>query len=293
MRCLFKFFSFCKILYNIIIIETITEIITNILKRMVVKLFKRILIQFTGNEEVEPLVRYAKLITKEYTDFEIVGLYIKDIEKYDMPTIPVNKDHMILPSSDEWNFFEDKRGHTIKESFKSLMPNSDFYLKTGRSAEVILEELRLFDLLILAKPDKITQETKEILKNHHKPIILVPFLDEYSFEKPLIADDQRLEVNKAFFNFMNIFTNMKEFTSISVNVEEKDVIDLNVYLAKTDKKLTYEFKTGHIDGVILEELKNYDLLIMGEMKYSFIYERIVGKSGLKLLEEITKPIFIS
>lgn len=255
-------------------------------------LFKRLLIQFTTEIEIDHLIRCAKAIKREYPEVEVAGLYVKDLEKYSIPSIPLHGE-VLKTQLDQWKILEDKREKKIRETFKSLMPNCAFYSKSGNVTDVVLNELRLFDLLLLSKPEKISIEIKELLRNHHKPILLVPPQDDYFFDKILVADDQRLEVNKAFFNFINMFTKVDEFKAVTVNAKNKDVVDLNDYLSKIDKKMLYEFKKGHIDEVITDYLKDYDLLIMGELKHSIAFERLVGRAGLKLLEKASKIIFIS
>ena len=44
--------------------------------------------------------------------------------------------------------------------------------------------------------------------------------------------------------------------------------------------------------VVIEEVENYDFIIMGDLKYAAMLEKITGKLGIRLLEAIKKPIFI-
>ena len=51
-------------------------------------------------------------------------------------------------------------------------------------------------------------------------------------------------------------------------------------------------KEGDPLKVVIEEVENYDFIIMGDLKYAAMLEKITGKLGIRLLEAIKKPIFI-
>lgn len=256
-------------------------------------MFRRVLLQITKEEEVEHLVKYAKLLKKKYPKLEVTGIYIKDLEKYDIPTTSLYGEFLSIDSTDQWNKLENERAEKIKAKFFELLPGSEFITKLGHASKVVLNELRLFDLLILLKSEKLSHEVKEVLRTHHKPLIMVPEASEYAFDKILIADDQRLEVNKALFNFMYLFDDINEFKSITVNPDEDENMDLNIYLSKVGKKIEQEFKTGHVDEVLMSAASECDLIVLGDLKYSFMFERIAGKVGIRLLELLKKPIFIA
>ena len=51
-------------------------------------------------------------------------------------------------------------------------------------------------------------------------------------------------------------------------------------------------KEGDPLKVIMKESNNYDFILMGDLRYTVMVERITGKLGIKLLEGLDKPIFI-
>ena len=51
-------------------------------------------------------------------------------------------------------------------------------------------------------------------------------------------------------------------------------------------------KTGDEFEEIKVEFERNDLMIMGNLKYFYMIEKIIGKTGAKLLEHSTIPIFI-
>lgn len=263
-----------------------------------INLFNRILVRFKNEDEVEYLTRYAKLIHEKYSNIEIVGLFIK-------PTLGI-EEHKLLKgydsTVDDWETLEKvidlrkkeekKEEEKIKAKFSSLMGESEFCVRSGAAADILLEELKLFDILIMAKPKILDNEFKTLFKNHYKPIIFVPKLEEYSFEKILLANDHQFEAYKALFNFMGIFEGIKNVTSISVNIREDERKNVNIYFNRSDRHIDCIYETGDIVNTILEQTKIYDLLIMGDLKHSFTFERITGKPGIKIIEEIEKPLFM-
>ena len=47
-----------------------------------------------------------------------------------------------------------------------------------------------------------------------------------------------------------------------------------------------------VGEIIKSEFDKNDLMIMGNLKYFYMIEKIIGKTGEKLLEHSTLPIFI-
>jgi hypothetical protein len=284
-------------------------------------MLNRILLNFNNERELEYLAKYSKCIKEKYPDVEIVGLFIKpDTENASFKGIINAYDsHQLSDEKEDYEKeikIEIKFEHKLKEKFMSLVEGGKFYIGSGNVADVLLDEMRLFDLLLLPQPtesnitvEKILKDhnnldnakelllfggknIKEILEKHHKPIIIVPDLENYSIDKILIADDQKLEVNKALFNFIDLFSNIENFTALSINMEKNAVKDLNIYFEKIGKKINYKFETGKTDKLILNYSEEYDLIIIGNLKHSFMVEKIMGKPGIRLIESTKKPIFI-
>ncbi|WP_319372081.1 hypothetical protein [uncultured Ilyobacter sp.] len=257
-------------------------------------MLNRVMVTLDNEAEVEHLARYGKMIIENYPNVEIVGVYIQPgIEEY---SYGAGVDYDIKGGKIDHELKIKKAMETeekIKEKFLSLFENYKFYSKTGDMSEVFLNELKLFDLAIISKTDKINHNLKEILKKHHKPIILVPDLDKFSLDKILIADDQGLEVNKSVFDFINAFEKVKEFKAITVNISQESVKDLTFYLEKIEKKIEYIFEEGPVDEIILDCAKEFDMLVLGNLKHSFLVEKLIGEAGVKIIEKIKKPVFIA
>jgi len=284
-------------------------------------MLNRILLNFNNERELEYLAKYSKCIKEKYPDVEIVGLFIKpDTENASFKGIINAYDsHQLSDEKEDYEKeikIEEEFENRLKNLFFSIVKDGKFYIGSGNYTDVILDEMRLFDLLLLPQPtesnitvEKILKDhnnldnakelllfgeknIKEILEKHHKPIIIVPDLENYSIDKILIADDQKLEVNKALFNFIDLFSNIENFTALSINMEKNAVKDLNIYFEKIGKKINYKFETGKTDKLILNYSEEYDLIIIGNLKHSFMVEKIMGKPGIRLIESTKKPIFI-
>ena len=284
-------------------------------------MLNRILLNFSNEREMEYLTKYAKSIKEKYPNIEIAGLFIKPNTENAAFKVIINADdsHQLGEEKEDYEKeikIEEEYEYRLKEKFISLVEDGKFYIGSGNVAEVLLDEMKLFDLLLLPQPSKSNvtainilkdhnnldnvkelllfgeKKIKEILEKHHKPIIIVPDLENYFIDKILVADDQKLEVNKAFFNFIDLFTDIKEFTALSVDINGNMTKDLNVYFEKIGKKVNYKFETGEIDKVILNYSEDYDLIIMGNLKHSFMVEKIMSKPGIRIIELANKPIFI-
>ncbi|MFZ1419829.1 MAG: GntR family transcriptional regulator, partial [Leptotrichiaceae bacterium] len=102
----------------------------------------------------------------------------------------------------------------------------------------------------------------------------------------LLLDDGGYKANRSLFEFFNIFGEQK-VDVLRVNIEDEDLL-------RERFKENYNLinKSGDPLKVIVEEVKKYDFIIMGDLKYAVMLEKITGKLGIKLLEAIKKPIFI-
>ncbi|TDT69807.1 hypothetical protein EV215_1348 [Hypnocyclicus thermotrophus] len=257
-------------------------------------MLNRVLVYFSSEEEVDYLLSFMEVLKKKYKNIEITGIYVKDISKYDV--IPPMVEGLVIDSTNnyilsEWNELEQKHEKQIKEKFLNKI-EGEFYTKEGNASDELLEEMKLHDLLIFAKEIYLKNEIKNIFKLHYKPIIAVPKLAHYNFEKILIADDNGLNINKSFFEFIKLFDDIKEFTALSINSETESKKDLNIYLNKIDKKINYKEEIGNEVEILKDYAYEADILVIGNLRYSFILEKLTGKIGVKIIEKINKPIFL-
>ena len=82
--------------------------------------------------------------------------------------------------------------------------------------------------------------------------------------------------------------------------QKVNVLRVNVEADESNEKLSERFgnnynlilKEGDTFKTIMEESKKYDFVLMGDLRYTVMVERITGKLGIKLLENLDVPIFI-
>lgn len=256
-------------------------------------MLKRILITFENLGDAEQLLKYSDVLTKNYA-CEVVGIYIKDIRKYEV--VPPMAEGMIIDSTNgfamrEWEIIEEKRAQEIKNLFIGKIPNGSFIIEEGIGLEGIVEKMKAFDLLLIAKGEYINANLKNILKFHVKPIIIVPKLNKYELDKVILLDDGGIRANGALSGFMNIFDNIKKIDSLTLGkaFEEDELMKKYYELNGLEIKKYFEENLEKIK----EYEETYSLFVMGNLRYNFLLEKLTGKFGVKILQNCNIPIFIA
>lgn len=252
-------------------------------------LLKRALFLVSAENEVEPLVEFAKVFKKRY-NVKVDAVYVKDILKYDVFPVTVEGIGINLGTNFAYKEFRNIENKTF-EKIKGRLEEefSKVYTKEGESAEVALEELKKYDLMVTVKNEKISPYMKELLRSIYKPLIVLPNRKNFKIENLLLLDDGAYNANKTLFTFFYMFDEQK------VNV-----LRVNVEADESNEKLSERFgdnynlvlKEGDTFKTIMEESKNYDFVLMGDLRYTVMVERITGKLGIRLLENLDVPIFI-
>ena len=252
-------------------------------------LLKRALFLVSAENEVEPLVEFAKVFKKRY-NVKVDAVYVKDILKYDVFPVTVEGIGINLGTNFAYKEFRNIENKTF-EKIKGRLEEefSKVYTKEGESAEVALEELKKYDLMVTVKNEKISPYMKELLRSIYKPIIVLPNRKDFKLENLLLLDDGAYNANKTLFTFFYMFDEQKV-----------DVLRVNVEADESNEKLSERFgdnyklilREGDTFKTIMAESKNYDLVLMGDLRYTVMVERITGKLGIRLLENLDVPIFI-
>ena len=252
-------------------------------------LLKRALFLVSAENEVEPLVEFAKVFKKRY-NVKVDAIYVKGILKYDVFPVTVEGIGINLGTNFAYKEFRDIENKTFENIKKPLEKEfSRVYTKEGESAEIALEELKKYDLIVTVKNEKISPYMKELLRSIYKPIIVLPNRKDFKLDKLLLLDDGAYNANKTLFTFFYMFDEQKV-----------DVLRVNVEEDESNQKLSERFgdnynlilKEGDTFKTIMAESKNYDLVLMGDLRYTVMVERITGKLGIRLLENLDVPIFI-
>ena len=252
-------------------------------------LLKRALFLVSAENEVEPLVEFAKVFKKRY-NVKVDAIYVKDILKYDVFPVTVEGIGINLGTNFAYKEFRDIENKTFEKIKEPLEKEfSRAYTKEGESAEIALEELKKYDLIVTVKNEKISPYMKELLRSIYKPIIVLPNRKDFKLDKLLLLDDGAYNANKTLFTFFYMFDEQKV-----------DVLRVNVEEDESNQKLSERFgdnyklilREGDTFKTIMAESKNYDLVLMGDLRYTVMVERITGKLGIRLLENLDVPIFI-
>ena len=164
-------------------------------------LLKRALFLVSAENEVEPLVEFAKVFKKRY-NVKVDAVYVKDILKYDVFPVTVEGIGINLGTNFAYKEFRNIENKTF-EKIKGRLEEefSKVYTKEGESAEVALEELKKYDLMVTVKNEKISPYMKELLRSIYKPLIVLPNRKNFKIENLLLLDDGAYNANKTLFTF--------------------------------------------------------------------------------------------
>ena len=250
-------------------------------------MLKRALFLVTNESEIDALCKFSKAISQKY-DVETHVLYVEDVLKYEVypPTINgVGLNVGLNYSYQEYINIESKNYKIIKDKIKKDF--TKVYSRDGETVEIALEELKKYDFLVVVKNDKVSSNLKELLRSSYKPLIILPLnIDEAKMDKLVLLDDGAYNANKTLFTYFNIFGEQK-IDVLKVNVDEEDFLK-----ERFGNNYNVITKEGVPFKIIMEETKKYDMVLMGDLRYTVMVERITRKLGVKLLENLEKIIFI-
>ena len=151
-------------------------------------LLKRALFLVSAENEVEPLVEFAKVFKKRY-NVKVDAVYVKDILKYDVFPITVEGIGINLGTNFAYKEFRDIENKTFEKIKEPLEKEfSRVYTKEGESAEIALEELKKYDLIVTVKNEKISPYMKELLRSIYKPVIVLPNRKDFKLDNLLLLD---------------------------------------------------------------------------------------------------------
>ena len=162
-------------------------------------LLKRALFLVSAENEVEPLVEFAKVFKKRY-NVKVDAIYVKDILKYDVFPITVEGIGINLGTNFAYKEFRNIENKTF-EKIKGRLEEefSKVYTKEGESAEVALEELKKyipetsdFDVGVVEQFYKVAEEKHSSEKEKLLKIYLIGYLltslDDFDFTKVQVSN---------------------------------------------------------------------------------------------------------
>ncbi|WP_067139354.1 hypothetical protein [Oceanivirga salmonicida] len=256
---------------------------------MSMKTKKRVLFSISKKSEIDAAFNFSRAIKKHFENVETCVVYVKDITKYEIFQNNINGYTMTNAATmvmGEYKGIEDNFYEEIKEKAKNYFDK--VYSVTGEAMEVITEEMKAYDLLVIVRDEgNITSSLTDVIRSHYKPLVIIHENGkEFKFDKILMLNDGGYKVNKSVFSYFNIFGE-RNVDVLRVNVEDRD-------------RLTERFgdicnlihENGNEVEIISKYIPNYDIILMGGLNYPAFFERFTGQTGLKIIELSTKPIFI-
>ena len=249
-------------------------------------LLKKALFLVSSENEIETLIEFGKKFKEKY-NVEIDALYVKDILKYEIFPVTIEGIGVNIGANyafKEYRELEEKSSKTVKDKMNSEF--SRVYAKDGETIETALNELKKYDMIVAVKNEKISPYLKELLRSNFKPLIILPNIKEFNFNKLLLLDDGAYNANKTLYTFFYMFGEQK-VDVLKVNVDTEDELK-----ERFGENYNIILKEGDPFKIIMEESENYDFVLMGDLRFTIMVEKITRKLGVRLLENLKKPIFI-
>ena len=249
-------------------------------------LLKKALFLVSSENEIETLIEFGKKFKEKY-NVEIDALYVKDILKYEIFPVTIEGIGVNIGANyafKEYRELEEKSFKTVKDKMNSEF--SRVYAKDGETIETALNELKKYDMIVAVKNEKISPYLKELLRSNFKPLIILPNIKDFNFNKLLLLDDGAYNANKTLYTFFYMFGEQK-VDVLKVNVDTEDELK-----ERFGDNYNIILKEGDPFKIIMEESENYDFVLMGDLRFTIMVEKITRKLGVRLLENLKKPIFI-
>lgn len=254
---------------------------------------RKALVLFGNEKNTENLIQSCIYLRDKF-GYKLTGLYISDIRK---ETVPIEEGMMgvVYDSTrsliiDEWLDFEKEEFKNIEKNLKEDKLKIDIEYEVGIIGELISQHMKNYDLLIIGKGVSVPDSVVEILKNNYKSLLIIGET-RINFSNIYIANDDGIKVNRSCYSFMTLFPEEKEFISVEVNTEEKNILD--EYIISKDKKLKIE-KLPNKDNLLefFENKEHEGLIIMGNLSKKYLFEKLTGRMGVKLIEKSKMSIYI-
>lgn len=253
--------------------------------------FKRFLFLLTNDTEIKEIIKFSKSLKEKFGDnIENDLVYIKNLEIYEKLPLTIQGLGVVNNTVDLAKEYRTIENDKYNDYYIQLEPYfRKVYTLEGTILDVVLEELKAYDLLVVCKNDgnRLSDNLNGLLKYHYKPIIILSNTDtDYNFDNILMLNDGGYRVNTTVYQYFNIF-GVKDIDVLRVNVEDE-----NRLVERFGSQCNIIDKNGDPSKIILEYSSKYDMLLMGNLRYSLLIGKLTGQVGVKVLENTKTPIFI-
>ncbi|MDP0507582.1 MAG: hypothetical protein Q7K47_10310 [Fusobacterium sp. JB019] len=256
---------------------------------------KNVLLVLGNGYNRENLIKSA-LYLRDNLGVEIRPIHVRDVRKKEFLPNAIDGimlEPMIAGVNKEWTEYEDKEILKIQDLLKKNRIEKDLEIKYGITPEIVIQELKKSDMLLIEKEEKFTEDLIVLMKRFFKPIIVVRD-KPLKLDKISIANDDGTKVNKSFQRFSNIF-DIKEVRSLKLKETSSDEEEnyLETFILNKGLKLTSkQFEKENIEEFI-KECNKADILVMGNLSNSYLFEKITKKIGIKIMESVETTLFIA
>lgn len=257
---------------------------------------KNVLLVIGNSDNREKLVDSATYLRNNF-GFDIRPLHVRDVRKKEFLPNAIDGimlEPMIAGVNKEWEEYEEKEIIKIQKLLKEKGIASELEVKYGITPEIVTEELKKSDILIIEKEEKFSEDLIVLMKRFFKPMIVIRN-KVFKLEKIAVANDDGTKVNKSFQRFSNIFSDIKEIDSLKLlekSSEEKENYLESFIKGKKIKLNSKNFSKEEL-GLFIKECNKSDVLIMGNLSNSYLFEKITKKIGIKIMESIDTTLFIA
>lgn len=279
--------------------------------------YKKMFFPIGGGEELEERLYGAFLVAKYFnTNLEVLKCGFKTNKgMYKALSLPKEVLHNIdevidLNYEDENKKFLSLAQKVAKEIDINITdipvsnkPYITIKIKEGLRSKLVENESKYCDLVVAAAPPLgVTTATFEtaILKSGKSVLMIPRIMRQFSLESIIIGWNNSPESSRAITSSINILKNAQKVHIVSSKEyidDEYSLQKLINYLKIHDINASFEIvTTTRIPGQALLNAAldgNYDLIVAGAYGHKGLKELMFGGATRYLLENSTKPIFMS
>lgn len=283
-------------------------------------MIKRILVALDPDGDTPVATRYAIRLAKKF-DAELTGLAVVDVGNLNT-MIGVGGYGTEYAAREVWVEMTEetqKVAQNLLNAFKRSVEKEGIrhrdLKQQGASAELIIEEMKYHDLLVLGRdskffysePDKDTRTLAKVVKGGVSPTLVVT--DEYrEIENIMIAFDGSSAAARSLKAFVHLLPYGKDIEIDLVNVadgESSEAMEKSASILKMAENYLKAHNFNYIIETVLEKgepglrildrqlMKNPDLLLLGAHSVSAVKRTAFGSTTHYMITSTMGPLFLS
>jgi nucleotide-binding universal stress UspA family protein len=283
-------------------------------------MIKRILVALDPDGDTPVATRYAIRLAKKF-DAEMTGLAVVDVGNLNT-MIGVGGYGTESAAREIWVEMTketQKVAQNLLNAFKKSVEKEGIrhrdLKQQGASAELIIEEMKYHDLLVLGRdskffysePDKDTRTLAKVVKGGISPTLVVT--DEYrEIENIMIAFDGSSAAARSLKAFVHLLPYGKDIEIDLVNVadgESSEAMEKSASILKMAENYLKAHNFNYIIKTVLEKgepglrildrqlMKNPDLLLLGAHSVSAVKRTAFGSTTHYMITSTMGPLFLS